>query len=74
MGGCSTPISALAVVEKDKVIFKGNICSTDGKRKVDIEEEISLENAATAGVRLANQLINQPSGAQIVSDIRNAKK
>ena len=74
MGGCSTPISALAVVEKDKVIFKGNICSTDGKRKVDIEEEISLENAATAGVRLANQLINQPSAAQIVSDIRNAKK
>ena len=56
------------------MIFKGNICSTDGKRKVDIEEEISLENAATAGVRLANQLINQPSAAQIVSDIRNAKK
>lgn len=74
MGGCSTPISALATIEKDKVFFRGNICSTNGARKVDIVEEISLENAAGCGVRLANQLINQPSAAEIVLNIRNAKK
>ena len=27
MGGCSTPISALAEIKKDKILFKGNICS-----------------------------------------------
>ncbi|MEJ7822786.1 MAG: hydroxymethylbilane synthase, partial [Chitinophagaceae bacterium] len=31
LGGCSTPISALAEVKNDKIIFKGNICSPDGK-------------------------------------------
>ncbi len=34
-GGCSTPISALAVIDKDKIIFKGNLCSVDGKQKLD---------------------------------------
>jgi hydroxymethylbilane synthase len=74
MGGCSTPISALAVVEKDNVVFKGNICSIDGTAKIEIEESVALDNAATSGVRFANQLINQPSAYKIVQDIRNAKK
>ena len=73
MGGCSTPISALAEVKNNKVVFKGNICSPNGKTITDIEEELSLENANTAGVRLANQLLNQPSAAKIVHDIRYAK-
>ena len=42
LGGCSTPISALAVIENDKIIFKGNICSPDGKKKIEIEKNISL--------------------------------
>jgi len=74
MGGCSTPISALANIETDKVIFRGNICTPDGTLKVDIEETVSLEDASTAGVRLANQLMAQPSAFKIVQDIRNAKK
>ena len=74
MGGCSTPISALAIVEKNAVVFKGNICSTDGVDKAEIEDEINLDAAATAGVRLANQLINQPTAAKILQHIRNAKK
>jgi hydroxymethylbilane synthase len=74
MGGCSTPISALAEVKDSKVVFKGNICSPDGKTTNDIAEELSLEQAHTAGVRLANQLLKQPSAAKIVQDIRYAKK
>lgn len=73
MGGCSTPISALAVIEGDKLIFRGNICSTDGSRKINIEEEILLEKASTSGVLFANRLLNQPSAAKIVQDIRYAK-
>ena len=74
MGGCSTPISALAVADSDKVTFRGNICSTDGRQKVEIKEEVALEDAGTSGVRFANQLLNQPSAFKIVQDIRNAKK
>lgn len=74
MGGCSTPISALAIAEKNKIIFKGNICSINGSQKADIKEEIALEKAASAGVRLANELINQPTAARIVQDIRHGRK
>ncbi len=37
LGGCSTPISALAQVKNDSIIFKGNILSVDGKEKVEVE-------------------------------------
>ncbi len=33
MGGCSTPISALATKKDDIIEFKGSICSNDGKEK-----------------------------------------
>jgi hydroxymethylbilane synthase len=36
MGGCATPISALAIKEKEEVHFKGNICTPDGKESRDI--------------------------------------
>src|SRR4030095_6093295 len=36
LGGCSTPISALAEVKRKYVYFRGNILSLDGKEKADI--------------------------------------
>lgn len=72
MGGCSTPISALAQVVNSKVLFRANICSPDGKTKAEIEKEI-LERPETAGVRLANEILTQPSASKIVQDIRYAK-
>ncbi|MGN6532029.1 MAG: hydroxymethylbilane synthase [Ginsengibacter sp.] len=50
LGGCSTPISALAVLKNDKIIFKGNICSVDGKEKFDVKKEVSFENKNDLGV------------------------
>ena len=38
MGGCSTPISALAVVDKKDIFFKGSVLTTDGKQKEEIEK------------------------------------
>ena len=74
MGGCSTPISALAEIKNNKIFFQGNICSTDGRIKAEIQKQIELEKAQTAGIRLANELLQQPSASKIVQDIRNAKK
>jgi hydroxymethylbilane synthase len=74
MGGCSTPISALAQVKNDTVEFEGNICTPDGRIKTEIKKEFPFENAASAGVRLANELLQQPSASKIVQDIRYAKK
>ncbi|MGB8192604.1 MAG: hydroxymethylbilane synthase, partial [Chitinophagaceae bacterium] len=33
LGGCSTPIRALAAIQNDQIYFKGNILSTDGSSK-----------------------------------------
>ena len=74
MGGCSTPISALAEVNNESVWFRGNICSPDGRTKNEITKEVPLENAGTAGVRFANELLQQPFASKIVQDIRYAKK
>ena len=36
-GGCSTPISALAQMANDTVLFKGNITAVDGCRSTNVE-------------------------------------
>jgi hydroxymethylbilane synthase len=73
MGGCSTPISALAEMQAGKVLLRGNICSPDGKHKVEVEKEAQPEAAQTLGVLLANELLNQPFVTQIVQQVRNGK-
>jgi len=73
LGGCSTPISALAVLANDKIIFKGNVCSVDGKEKFEIQKERSLENKNELGVIAANEILENEKGKQIIFEIRNAK-
>ncbi len=71
LGGCSTPISALAVRENETIHFKGNIFSVDGKEKVEIEKSILLMDAADIG-KFAAQHILQNGGQKIMEGIRNA--
>jgi hydroxymethylbilane synthase len=73
LGGCSTPISALAEVKNDKVIFKGNILSVDGKEKVEVEKIVSVTEAADLGKTAAEYLLAN-GGQKIANDIRNAAK
>lgn len=71
MGGCSTPISALAQVKNGRIRFEGNILSPDGKQKAEIILEADKENAAGLGAVAARQLLEQ--GAQpIIDAIRHA--
>ena len=74
MGGCSTPISALAEVDNERILFQGNICSPDGVTKTEIKKEIAVSKAQNCGVLFANELLQQPSASKIVQDIRYAKK
>lgn len=69
MGGCSTPISALAEIRKNILFFKGNILSLDGKEKFEIEKSATLSEATQLGTNCALELLGK--GAQkIVDDIR----
>jgi hydroxymethylbilane synthase len=73
LGGCSTPISALAQIKNDMLFFKGNILSTDGKEKAEIEMISSLTEVGTLGIKAAQELLNK-GGQQIADAIRNESK
>jgi hydroxymethylbilane synthase len=70
MGGCSTPISALAEIKEDKLFFKGNILSLDGKEKMEIEKETTLSNAGELGVSAAKELL-QRGADKLITAIKN---
>ena len=72
MGGCSTPISALAEIKNETLYFKGNILSPDGKEKREIEKEVDFLNADGAGVLAAKELLREGVD-KIVEAIRNIK-
>ncbi|HEU0226487.1 MAG TPA: hydroxymethylbilane synthase [Arachidicoccus soli] len=71
MGGCSTPISALAEIKDTHMVFKGNILSLDGKEMLEIEKRVSLSNMDDLGVSAANELL-QNGAMKIVEDIRKS--
>ncbi|MEO8412534.1 MAG: hydroxymethylbilane synthase [Ginsengibacter sp.] len=73
LGGCSTPISALAETINSHVIFKGNICSPDGLKKIEIEKELKIKDSESLGITVANELLQNAEAIEIIEGIRNAK-
>ncbi len=72
MGGCSSPIAALAQIKEKTVHFQGRILSLDGSESQDIQGEAPLAEAHDLGQRMAERLLK--SGAdRILNQIRNGK-
>jgi hydroxymethylbilane synthase len=72
LGGCSTPISALATIMGDQVHFEGSILSLNGKQKASIEKTIAINNSSNLGVSSAKELLE--NGGQVIADqIRHGK-
>lgn len=71
-GGCATPISALATIQQDRIIFKGSIFSPDGQDHFSVELEEPFEpGSVSLGVVAAQQLLAE--GAEsIIDEIRNS--
>lgn len=72
LGGCSTPISALAEVEDGDVYFVGELLSLDGRQKVTVEKILPLEKAEGLGQHAAEELLEK-GGRAIVEEIRTAE-
>lgn len=70
MGGCSTPISALAQMVDDQIQFEGNICSPDGAELIGTSRKFALNESETAGHTAAQDLLQKGAG-RIVEAIRN---
>ena len=73
LGGCSTPISALAIIKNSEVHFRGNILSLDGKEKAGIEKTVPVSESGELGIYMAHELLNQ-GGKEISDSIHNAAK
>jgi len=73
LGGCSTPISALAEIEDEELYFRGSILSLDGSRKVEIEKILPVEKAVGLGKAAAEELLER-GGKAIADAIREAGK
>jgi hydroxymethylbilane synthase len=70
MGGCSTPVGALAEIENEEIYFQGNLTSTDGKKQVTVVKRVSVELAASLGTSAAHELL--ANGAQeLLQEIKN---
>jgi hydroxymethylbilane synthase len=73
LGGCSTPISALAEIKNNELIFKGNILSINGKDKLAIEKRVSIKDIDDLGTKAAQELLIN-GGQKIADSIRNGGK
>jgi hydroxymethylbilane synthase len=73
LGGCSTPISALAEIKKTQVYFKGNILSLDGREKVEIEKIVDVKSSTGLGQLAAEELLAK-GGEEIAGNIRHVTK
>jgi hydroxymethylbilane synthase len=58
-GGCSSPISAYAVISDKTLILKGNITSADGNKTVSIQIENDLHQHETMAEKAVAEMINK---------------
>src|SRR5579862_7720025 len=65
LGGCATPVSALAEIEEDELFFRGNIFSLDGKQKLETEKILPVDKADIIGTEAAKELLQ--NGAQEIA-------
>ncbi|MGV3596149.1 MAG: hydroxymethylbilane synthase [Sediminibacterium sp.] len=73
MGGCATPISALAQIQGDEIFFQGNVVSLDGKEKVDISTTVPVTVGAEIGTEAGQEILGM-GATEIIQAIRNAGK
>ena len=70
MGGCSTPISALAQVINGALVFEGSILSKDGTKKKEFSTSVPVASSSDLGSRAAEELLKN-GGQEILNELRN---
>jgi hydroxymethylbilane synthase len=71
LGGCSTPISALARIENGLIYFEGNITLPDGSKTVSINRTATVETAENKGLTWAHDILNE-GGKSIIEKLSDA--
>ena len=64
--GCSSPVAAHAVLEKEKILLKASIASQDGTTL--LKAEVSGVDANQLGINIANKLLNEQGGNLLLNE------
>lgn len=74
-GGCTAPIGALALVnkEKEELMFKGVLFSPDGKNKLEFSKSVSLDKINNLGEYAANYILER-GGKKLMRPIHDIEK
>ena len=74
-GGCTAPIGALAryCELEDTFTFKGSLLSIDGKKKLEIEKIVPVEEWKKLGFNCANEILEN-GGAELMKTIKESLK
>ena len=73
-GGCSVPISALAVINHDKILFKGMVSSLDGEREVKTEKTGTVQEWKKVGLEAAKEIRQLVEGKKILDEFRKLNR
>ncbi|HSF45804.1 MAG TPA: hydroxymethylbilane synthase [Chitinophagaceae bacterium] len=67
-GGCSTPVSALAVIENGQLQFSGNIASHNGANMLELHEQCAVDDHEDLGHNAAMKILvsNEPWVKQVL--------
>ncbi|MDP1842721.1 MAG: hydroxymethylbilane synthase [Sediminibacterium sp.] len=71
LGGCTTPISALAKIENEHLHFVGQLMSLDGKEKIEVNKLVLLTEAENIGILAALELLAN-GGTAIIEKIKQS--
>lgn len=70
-GGCTAPIGAYAQIKNNELHFVGNLCATDGSKKVSVEQIVPLQEAEAVATYCADY-IKKNGGNAILQALRGA--
>lgn len=65
MGGCSTPIGALAEPVTGGIRFRGNVCALDGSRCLTVDRAATMDDAPALARAAAEELLAAGAGRLI---------
>lgn len=68
-GGCTAPIGALAVIDKNEIIFEGALLSLDGKERFHVKKSTSMDNHKDFG-RYCAEVILREGGYKLMEELR----
>jgi hydroxymethylbilane synthase len=72
-GGCSVPISALAQMKNDQILFTGAVHRIDGTQSFRIEKQFKKDQWREAGKLAAEEVKSSAVGGTIVEEIQKWK-